>query len=112
MTKKEKREKGKVGRGMATKTLTIRCPHCGSDNVRKNGHNKAGKQVYRCNNPACERYSFVEEYTKKAYDPEVRRQVVKLAIDCTGTRATGRILGISKDSVTSILKKQKTGPGR
>ena len=112
MKKKEKREKGKVGRGMATKTLTIRCPHCGSDNVSKNGHNKAGKQVYRCNNPACERYSFVEEYTKKAYDPEVRRQVVKLAIDCTGTRATGRILGISKDSVTSILKKQKTGPGR
>ena len=112
MTKKEKMGEGKVGRGMATKTLTIRCPHCGSDNVSKNGHNKAGKQVYRCNNPACERYSFVEEYTKKAYDPEVRRQVVKLAIDCTGTRATGRILGISKDSVTSILKKQKTGPGR
>lgn len=110
----EERKKGerKGRKGMATKTLTIRCPHCGSDNVSKNGHNKAGKQVYRCNNPACERYSFVEEYTKKAYDPEVRRQVVKLAIDCTGTRATGRILGISKDSVTSILKKQKTGPGR
>ncbi len=30
-----------------------------------------------------------------------------MAVDCTGTRATSRILGISKDTVTSILKKQE-----
>lgn len=96
---------------MVTKTMTIKCPHCGSEKVSKNGHNRTGKQVYRCNNPECNHYSFVEEYTNKAYDPEVRKQVLKLAIDCTGTRATGRILGISKDSVTSILKKQKDGLG-
>jgi len=35
-----------------------------------------------------------------------------MAVDCTGTRATSRILGISKDTVTAILKKQKTGHGR
>ena len=75
--------------------------------MSKNGHNKAGKQVYRSNNPECSHRYFVEEYTNKACDPKVRAQVLKLAIDCTGTRATGRILGISKDSVTSILKKQK-----
>ena len=95
-----------------TKTVTIRCPHCGSEQVSKNGYNKTGKQRYLCNNPECSHRSFVEEYTKKAYDPKVREQVLKLAIDCTGTRATGRILGISKDSVTSILKKQKIGPGK
>ena len=94
---------------MKTKEVTVRCPSCGSEQVRKNGHNRAGKQVYQCRNPECHRKSFVEEYTYRACDPKVRRQVVTLAIDCTGTRATGRILGISKDSVTSILKKQKTG---
>ena len=94
---------------MKTKEVTVRCPSCGSEQVRKNGHNRAGKQVYQCKNPECHRKSFVEEYTYKACDPKVRRQVVTLAIDCTGTRATGRILGISKDSVTSILKKRKTG---
>ena len=97
---------------MVTKTVTIKCPHCGSEQVRKNGHNKAGKQVYRCNNPECAHRYFVEEYTNKVWDPKVREQVLKLATDCTGTRATGRILGIAKDSVTSILKKRTVGPGR
>ena len=97
---------------MVVKTVSIKCPHCGSEQVSKNGHNKAGKQVYRCNNPECSHRYFVEEYTNRAWDPKVRKQVLKLAIDCTGTRATGRILGIAKDSVTAILKKQKAGPGK
>ena len=97
---------------MVRKMITIKCPHCGSEQVSRNGHNKAGTQVYRCNNPAYQHRRFVEEYTKKACDPKIRAQVLKLAVDCTGTRATGRILGISKDSVTAILKKQKVGLGR
>ena len=73
---------------MVVKTVSIKCPHCGSEQVSKNGHNKAGKQVYRCNNPECSHRYFVEEYTNRAWDPKVRKQVLKLAIDCTGTRAT------------------------
>ncbi len=30
-----------------------------------------------------------------------------MAVDCTGTRAASRILGISKDTVTAILKKRE-----
>ena len=112
MVKWRKVPKRKVTAEMVTKTVTIRCPHCGSEQVSKNGHNKAGKQRYLCNNSECPHRSFVEEYTKKAYDPKVREQVLKLAADCTGTRATGRILGIAKDSVTSILKKRNIGPGK
>ena len=78
----------------------------------KNGHNKTGKQVYNCNNKECSRKNFVEEYTYKACNPEVREQVLKMTTDCTGTRATGRILGISKDTVTAILKKLKNGHGK
>ncbi|MDR1364169.1 MAG: IS1 family transposase, partial [Oscillospiraceae bacterium] len=29
---------------------TIKCPHCGSEDIFKNGHNKTGKQVYNCKN--------------------------------------------------------------
>ena len=97
---------------MVTKIITITCPHCGSDRISKNGHNKKGKQVYNCNNAECSHRNFVEEYTYKAYNPDVRKQVLKMAVDCNGTRATGRILGISKDTVTSILKKRKIGLGR
>ncbi len=96
---------------MTSKTL-IKCPCCGSTKISKNGHSKAGKQVYNCNNKICTRKNFIEQYTHKAYLPEIRNQVLKMAVDGTGTRATGRILGISKDTVTAILKKQKTGLGK
>ncbi|MDR2699364.1 MAG: hypothetical protein LBC12_00835 [Nitrososphaerota archaeon] len=39
---------------MTPKTL-IKCPYCGGDKVSKNGHSKAGKQVYNCNNKTCTR---------------------------------------------------------
>ena len=97
---------------MVTKTITVQCPFCGSEKVSKNGHNKTGKQVYNCNNPECSHRNFVEEYTYKACHPKVREQVLKLAVDCTGTRATGRALNISKDTVTAILKKQQTGQNK
>ena len=97
---------------MATKILTVKCPFCGSEKVSKNGHNKTGKQIYNCNNSECDRRNFVEEYTYNGYKPEIRQQVLKMAIDCTGIRATGRILDISKDTVTAILKKQKIGHGK
>ncbi|MDR2204366.1 MAG: hypothetical protein LBE76_08795 [Nitrososphaerota archaeon] len=37
------------------------------------------------------------------YLPKVHNQVLKMAVNGTGTRATGRILGISKDTVTAIF---------
>ena len=95
-----------------TSKILIKCPYCGSDKVSKNGHSKAGKQVYNCNNKTCTRKNFIETYTNKAYQPNIREQVLKMAVNGTGTRATGRILGISKDTVTAILKKHKTGPGK
>ncbi len=97
---------------MVKKEVTVRCPYCGSENISKNGHNKTGKQVYRCNNPECSRCSFVEKYTYNAYNPEVRLKVLELAVNGIGTRATARVLNIAKGSVTAILKKQKIGFGR
>ena len=97
---------------MATRIVIVKCPFCGSEKVSKNGHNKTGKQVYNCKNDECKHRNFVEGYTYQGCNPEVRAKVLQMAIDCNGTRATGRILGISKDTVTAILKKQKNGLGK
>ena len=97
---------------MTTKIISVKCPFCLTDKVTKNGHNKTGKQVYRCNNAECLHYSFVEEYSYKGSDPSTRKQVLDMTVNGNGTRATGRILGISKDTVTAILKKQKIGIGK
>ncbi len=88
---------------MVKKEITVKCPFCGSEDVSTHGHSKNGKRVYHCKNPECPHKYFVEEYTYKAYNPEVHKQVVQRALDCTGTRATGRILGISKDTVTGMV---------
>jgi transposase-like protein len=97
---------------VATKTIIVKCQFCNSEKVTKNGHNKTGKQVYNCNNTECKHRNFVESYTNNGSNPEIRRQVLTMAINGNGTRATGRILKISKDTVTAILKKTKTGFGR
>ncbi|MDR2700057.1 MAG: hypothetical protein LBC12_04510 [Nitrososphaerota archaeon] len=34
---------------MTSKT-PIKCPYCSNDKISKNGHSKAGNQVYNCNN--------------------------------------------------------------
>lgn len=73
---------------LTTKTINVKCPFCKSEKVSKNGHNKTGKQVYNCKNPECKHHNFVEEYTYKVYNPQVREQVLKMAVDCTCTRAT------------------------
>ena len=91
---------------MATRTITVKCPFCASEQVTKNGYNKSNKQVYRCHNSDCTHRSFVEEYSYKGSDPAIRRQVLDMTVNGNGTRATGRILGISKDTVTAILKKR------
>ena len=96
---------------MVTRIVTVKCPTCGSESVSKNGRNKTGKQVYNCNNHDCERRNFVEEYTHNGFDPKIRKKILDMTANGTGTHATGRILGISKDTVTSVLKKRKIGLG-
>ena len=104
--------KKKAGISMGTNTAKVQCPFCGSEKVSKNGHNKTGKQVYNCKNRECTHHNFVEHYTYNGYKPEIRARVLKIAVDCTGTRATGRMLGISKDTVTAIIKKTRCGLNR
>jgi transposase-like protein len=85
----------------------IQCPFSGSEDVRKYGK-RNGKQIYRCDNDKCDTTTFRKEYTYKACDPKIKSQIFDLTVNGNGTRAIGRILSISKDTVTSVLKKVKT----
>ena len=71
---------------------------------KKNGYATNGKQRYLCNNETCARKTFVESYTKKAFDPYVRSRIFFSIVNGSGTRATARTLGIDKDTVTAALK--------
>src|SRR5437762_10750380 len=53
-------------------TITLHCPHCGSEALVRDGHAPNGKQKYRCH--ACGRRSR-ENPTPNAY-PEARREEI------------------------------------
>ena len=89
---------------MAIKTIKVKCPNCRSDQVAKNGRNQIGKQTYICKNPDCFRRSFTEKYTNRGVLPEVRKQALEMS-EYRGPCTTGRILGISRNTVASIRKK-------
>jgi insertion element IS1 protein InsB len=86
--------------------VAVRCPQCGSDEVIKRGKTDTGGQRYRCRNAVCAQGSFLLEYRYQGYLPRVKRHIVDMALNGSGIRDTARVLGISKDTVVSELKKQ------
>jgi transposase-like protein len=85
----------------------IVCPECGSNQITKSGRTEQGTQRYRCQHEGYPTKTFLLNYRYKAYVPGVKRQVVEMAINGSGIRDTGRVLGINKNTVISTLKKSK-----
>jgi transposase-like protein len=81
---------------------TILCPHCDSKNLQKNGHRSNGYQRWRCN--VCGK-SFQQEYRYNARKQGVKEQIIELTLNSSGIRDISRILKISTNTVTSVLKK-------
>ena len=88
-------------------SIPVKCPFCGSEDVVKYGKNARGIQLYMCRNKECGRGKFPEEYAYNACNPDVREKIYELTVNGNGTRAIGRILKISTNTVTSALKKRK-----
>jgi len=87
--------------------IPVHCPYCDTDQVVKRGKSETGKQRYLCQNDACDHRTFMLDYHHRAYRPEVKQQIIDMALNGSGVRDTGRVLGISKDTVVSALKKRK-----
>jgi transposase-like protein len=88
-------------------TIALKCPFCGSEDVRPYGTSN-GKKRYACNNPACSHKTFYAEYSYNGCKPDVKKAIIKWAADGAGVRATARELGVSTDTVIKELKKKKT----
>ena len=79
----------------------VYCPRCNSDRVYLHGKSAAGHTRYRC--PACP-HVFQLTYTYEACKPGVKEKIVEMAFNSAGVRDTARVLKISKNTVTSVLK--------
>lgn len=90
---------------MAAVTIAVKCPHCQSEDVIKNGKDPKGKQRFMCKNPDCKHKTFRLEYDYQACIPAVKQAIVDLALNGSGVRDTSRVLKVSPNTVTSTLKK-------
>jgi len=86
-------------------SVPVQCPHCQSTAVIKAGKQPNGTQRYRCHNEQCTRRIFLLHYEDRGRVPEIRRQVIEMAINGSGIRDTARVLRISPTTVIAVLKK-------
>ena len=91
-------------------TIPVRCPHCQSTEVIKAGEQANGAQRYQCQNGQCARRIFLLQYRDRGRVPEIRRQVVDMAINGSGIRDTARVLPVSPTTVITALKKGASAP--
>ena len=88
-------------------TIPVHCDYCRSLRVIKAGKQSNGAQRYRYKNLTCERTIFLLTYDDKGRQPEVKAQIIEVALNGSGIRDTARVLGVSPGTVINELKKRK-----
>ncbi len=88
-------------------SVPVQCPHCQSAEVIKAGKQAHGIQRYRCQNGRCARRIFLLQYQDRGRAPEIRGQVIAMAINGSGIRDTARVLRMSPTTVIAVLKKSR-----
>lgn len=82
----------------------MKCPNCEEKkHQHKNGKTKAGSQRYRCYSCGC---SYTPEKQAQGYGKTFRQKAIKLYIDGSGLRRTGRQLGVHHQTVANWAKAQ------
>jgi IS1 family transposase/transposase-like protein len=89
-------------------SVPVQCPYCQNTEVIKAGKQANGAQRYQCQNGQCARRIFLLQYQDRGRVPEIRHQVVDMAINGSGIRDTARVLRISPTTVIAVLKKAST----
>ena len=82
----------------------IKCIHCESKEVVKNGKRATGIQSLKCKN--CGR-CFQESFLNYGAKPETKRMKKSMSVNGSGIREISRVLKIINDTVMKTLKKRK-----
>ena len=82
----------------------IKCIHCQGEHVLRNGTRKNGVQNLKCKD--CSKY-FQQEYASKGAVPETKALIVRMSVNGSGIRDISRVLGVSQNTVMSVLKKRR-----
>ena len=83
---------------------TIKCYHCGSEELKKNGFAPNGKQKYLCKD--CGKASR-QNPVAKGYSEARKEEILKAYEERSSLRGLSRTFGVSRTTVTKWLKKSR-----
>jgi len=66
--------------------IEVTCPLCRTKDVVTFGLNRQGKQRYQCKNVTCSKNTFILAYENKGCIPEIKKQIIEMAINGSGIR--------------------------
>jgi len=84
--------------------VTLKCLHCGSDRLARNGLTQNGKQRYLCS--GCGRQSR-DHPQPNGYTEAERAQILRAYHERSSLRGLSRTFGVSRQTVTAWLKKRE-----
>ena len=87
-------------------TVTVKCRHCGIDNLLRNGLTRNGKQRYHCKD--CNRSSR-DKPQPLGYSEAQRLEILLAYQERSSLRGLTRTFGVARNTVSSWLKKKPTG---
>jgi len=93
-------------------TQVLHCPYCQGTDMVRHGTSPAGKQRYRCRACPERGRTCLLEYASAGQSPEVKQQIVDMALNASGIRDTARVLHVSPTTVMKELKKRHLSSNR
>jgi len=87
-------------------TQVVHCPYCQGIDIVRHGTTPEGKQRYRYRTCPTHGRTFLLEYAYAGQSPDVKRQIVDMAMNASGIRDTARVLHVSPTTVLKELKKR------
>jgi transposase-like protein len=86
----------------------LHCPYCQGIDIVKHGLSPESKQRYRCRTCLEGRgRTFLLDYSYAGQSPEVKQQIVDMAMNASGIRDTARVLHVRPTTVINELKKKR-----
>ena len=82
----------------------LHCPHCQGTDIVRHGTTRQGTPRYRCREGRG--HTLLLDYSYAGQSPEIKEQIVEMAMKASGVRDTARVLKISPTTVIKELKQK------
>jgi transposase-like protein len=83
------------------------CPNGQGTDIVRHGQTRQGKHRYRCQETACQGRTFLLDDTYAGHSAAIKHQIVDMAMNASGIRATARVLHVRPTTGIKALQKKR-----